>query len=134
MTKKRRNGTTPGSIAIGLLTFGLLGFSIYNGLLRLGVITSNTFILTFLLGAGTMLGLFLGIRFPILTETLSFAITALVAIQGTWDIIFDIQNGFADKRVLAVGVAISIFILNIFTGKLKLGTAKQQIRRTIGTN
>lgn len=125
--------TTVGSIVIGILTFGLLGFSLYSALLRLSVIQSNTFIMGFSIGIGAMIGLFMGIKIPIATEAISFAITSLIVVQGMWDITFDIVNGISDPRVLAAGLALSIFVLNIFTGRLKFGTAKKQIRRTIGT-
>ena len=62
----------------------------------------------------------------------SFAFTSLIMIQAYWDATYDITDGIYAPRVIVGGVAATIFILNIFTGRLKKGTAKKQIRRTVG--
>ena len=129
---KNKNNTTFGSILIGVLTFGLLGFSVYSLLTRLDLIAINTSIMTITLLTGGAIGGFLGIKYPITTEATSFAVMALIVVQSLWDATYDIQTGLLAPRVIVGGIALSIFILNIFTGKLKRGTAKKQIRRTLG--
>lgn len=127
----KRNKATFGSILIGVLTFCLLGFSVYNGLTRLLVVAHEGIIMTSFLIAGGLLGLFMGIKYPLFIETFSFAITILIAIQGWWDISYDIQNGINDGRVLAASSAVAIFLLNTFTGKLRVGTAKKVIKKEL---
>jgi len=129
MTKKK---ITFGSILIGLLTFGLLGFSIYSLLVRLGLMTNSSVVRMVFIIIGCILGIILGIKYPITTEALSFAITSLIFVQAIWDSTYDIVGGVLDPRVLVGSIAVGIFILNVFTGELKRGTAKRQIRRTLG--
>jgi len=131
MTKKN---ITFGSIIIGFLTLGLIGFSIYSGLVRLNVIEFNTPIMMTFIAIGAGVGSWMGFKYPILAEASSFALTSLIMVQATWDTIYDIQGGFADSRVAVLAFAFFLFILNMFTGKLKVGTAKKQIRRTLGIN
>jgi len=123
-----------GSIVVGVLTLGLLGFSIYSGIVRLNLINANYYIMGVLIAIGITLGLLSGIKYPVATEAGSFALTALIIVQATWDTIYDIQNGFLDSRVAVLIFAFLLFMLNMFTGKLKIGTAKKQLRRTLGTN
>jgi len=130
MTKKN---ITFGSILIGFLTVGLLGFSVYSGLIRLEIINSSSLLMIISITIGSIVGMLLGIKYPITTEAVSFAITAFIFSQAVWDTIYDIQKGFFAPRVIVGSIAAFIFILNIFTGELKKGTAKKQIKRTLGT-
>jgi len=130
--KNRFNNVSFGSVIIGFLTLGLLGFSIYNLLVRLDVLTGSSGIQFIFIAVGGFIGILAGIKFPVSTEALSFAYTALIAVQAIWDSTYDIIGGFGDQRVLVGGIALFIFVLNIFTGKLKMKTAKKQIKRTLG--
>ena len=130
--KNDNNIMTIGSILIGLLTVGLLGFSVYSLLTRLGLLAPNSLVMITIVFIGASMGVFFGIKYPITTEAVSFAITALIMIQAYWDATYDISNGFYATRVIIGIIALSIFILNMFTGRLKKGTAKKQIRRTLG--
>ncbi|MBU0894861.1 MAG: hypothetical protein KKF48_02590 [Nanoarchaeota archaeon] len=129
--KRRNKKISYSSILIGILTFGLLGFSMYNGLGRLGLIEYGSIMYIFL-SFGAILGAFLGYSKPLGTELISFAITGLIMVQATWDTIYDIQTGFSEPRVLAGIIALGIFLINTFTGRFKRGTAKKQTRRLLG--
>jgi len=132
---KKRNilkNVSFGSIIIGVLTLGLLGFSIYNLLVRLALINSAVGTQTLFIMIGGIFGLLAGFKYPITTEATSFAFTSLILVQAVWDSTYDIIGGFDDKRVIIGCIAIFIFALNIFTGRLKLKTAKKQIKRTLG--
>ena len=130
--KNNNTNMTFGSILIGFLTLGLIGFSVYSLLTRLGIVESSFLIMIGLIFIGSVLGIVIGIKYPITTELSSFAFTSLIMIQAYWDATYDITDGIYAPRVIVGGVAATIFILNIFTGRLKKGTAKKQIRRTVG--
>ena len=133
-TKKSINNITIGSMLIGALTFGLLGFSIFNLLTRLDIINSIALPATLFIIVGGLLGVLAGIKYPLSVESFSFAFTALITVQAVWDATYDISDGIHAQRVMIGLIALSIFVINIFTGKLKRGTAKNQIRRTLGVS
>lgn len=116
---------------IGILTFGLVGFSIFNILVRLGILQQSHLSYIFI-SIGAIFGAYLGFQSPVSTELISFGITLLIAVQAFWDTAYDIQNGFQEPRVFAGIVAILIFILNTFTGVFRKGTAKKQAKKLIG--
>lgn len=118
------------SILIGTLTFGLLGFAIFNQLIRLSIINSVVLKSIFVI-CGVILGSYFGFKHPLGTEAWSFGITGLIFIQAWWDTSYDI-TGLTDPRVLTGGIAILIFLLNSFTGQLKKRTAKKQFRKLFG--
>jgi len=132
LKKDNFNHASFGSVIIGILTLGLLSFSIYSLLVRLTIINGGMEIRLAFIIIGGIIGVFAGLRNPITTEALSFAFTALIIVQAMWDSTYDIVGGLDDQRVLTGSIALGIFVLNIFTGKLKRGTAKKQIKRTIG--
>jgi len=115
------------SVLIGILTFGLLGFSIYNILTRTNVINLEILKYVFL-SIGGLFGLYFGVKSPLSTELFSFGITTLIAVQAFWDTSYDIQGGIQDPRVIVGLIAVGIFILNAFTGRFRKGTAKKQLR------
>jgi len=120
------------SVLIGSLTFGLLGFSIFNMLTRLDIIQTSS-VLKFLLPLSFgLFGAYIGWSKPLLTELVSFGLTTLIMVQAFWDSSYDIQAGFSEPRVTAGIIALGIFLLNTFTGKFKRGTAKKQIRKLLG--
>ena len=132
MQKNNKNNVSVGSILVGVLTLGLVGFSIFSLLVRLELIGSNLPLLSLFVLTGVLIGAFFGYKYAILTESLSFAFTSLIMVQSYWDATYDIQGGMMAPRVIVGLVALSIFTLNIFTGRLKMGTAKKQLRRTLG--
>lgn len=119
------------SILIGILTFGLLGFSVYNVLVRLGFMQVSQIYYLFI-SIGAIYGAYLGYKTPVKMELISFGITLLIAIQAYWDSAYDIQQGLAEPRVLTGAIAIGIFLLNTFTGTFRKGTAKKQLRKLLG--
>ena len=127
MTKK----TSYTSILIGFLTFGLLGFTLYNMFVRLDIILASMMFTSIFVGIGGLLGGFLGYKHPVATELSSFGITSLLIIQFLWDTAYDIQLGFQEPRVISGFIAVGIFLLNTFTGEFKRGTAKKQIRKLL---
>ena len=75
------------------------------------------------------IGLLLDIKKPILAETIVFAVTILVLFQATWDVIV---GDWSSSRNIIVMIAVGLFILNLFTGFLRVGTAKKIIRGQLG--
>lgn len=118
------------SILIGLLTFGLLGFAIFNQLTRLEVLQTSSLKYLFI-GVGALLGGLFGYRKPVATELWSFALTGIIFVQVWWDTSYDI-SGLNDPRVFTGAIALGIFLLNSFTGKKRLKKAKKQLRKLAG--
>jgi hypothetical protein len=113
---------------IGFVTGGFLGwyFGRYIDSLINPSVNMFTIIFSVLLG---ILGLLLDLKKPILTETISFVISIFVFSQILWDM----SVGDINKWKLIIGlIALGLFLLNIFTGYLRIKTAKKIIKRQFG--
>jgi len=113
---------------IGLATGALIGWYV-SGLVSQLLNLDFNIVIYVLMIIFSIVGFVLDLKYPVLIESLSFGITVLIFFQAFWD--FGAQDWSKWRSIMSLS-AFGLFILNLFTGHLKVNTAKKIIRRQLG--
>jgi len=128
MARRKKNRIIkPWSIVLSLLTFGFIGFTVASRLVEGMAITQ--FFFFFIVGIALMTGLSFGFFAPRAAEGFSMALAFLLMVQASWDWLV---NDWSDKRSTILIISTILFLLNIFTGDLRVRFARKVAGRQIG--
>lgn len=115
------------SILLSMATFGFLG---YNIALRLQEeLSINSIFFYFIIGVSLMIAFIFAYFTPKAAEGFSMALAFLLMVQAGWDWIV---RDWSNKRSMIFITSSILFLINLFTGELRLRFAKQVARRQIG--
>ena len=124
-----------GSWFVGASTGALLGWAIGGALPTLlnrfisNIEPNSSIILYVSIIVFTLFGFLLDLKYPIFAESLSYGITLIIFTQAVWDLASGSWSLWKSNVAL---ISLVIFIVNLFTGYLKVNSAKKILDRQLG--
>lgn len=126
---KKKNNTKIGSLITGFGLGVFIGWYIYGFLIDKVTFLNNAIILIVSVAVFSILFVLLAYKKPTFTEYLSYATSIFIFYQFLWD--FRVGDR-GEIRWMMFIVALILFIINLFTGNVRLFGAKKTAKNAAG--